>query len=193
MEKKHAMTAAILIGGASKRLGTDKVVLRVGDDIMVNKVLKVIQPLFEHVIMVGHPRKELKTYRIIEDMFKSCGPLGGIYTALSLSESDYVFVFAADMPYVDPGLVGYMISIANGPDIIIPVWSKGLEPLHAIYHKRLIPLIKSSIDKNCLKIATIVDHASVFKVPEEKIREFGDPDIIFTNINTTSDIEALER
>ena len=97
------------------------------------------------------------------------------------------------MPYVDTGLVGYMISIANGPDIIIPEWTKGLEPLHAIYHKRLIPLIKSSIDKNCLKIATIVEHASVFKVPEEKIREFGDPDIIFTNINTTSDIEALER
>lgn len=193
MEKKHAMTAAILIGGASKRLGTDKVVLRLGDDIMVNKVLKVIQPLFEHVIMVGHPRKELRTYRIMEDLFKSCGPLGGIYTALSLSESDYVFVFAADMPYVDTGLVGYMISIANGPDIIIPEWTKGLEPLHAIYHKRLIPLIKSSIDKNCLKIATIVEHASVFKVPEEKIREFGDPDIIFTNINTTSDIEALER
>ncbi len=196
MRKKHAMTGAILIGGESRRLGTDKVVLRVGDDIMVNRVLKVIQPLFEHVVMVGHPRKELKTYSVIEDLFKSCGPLGGIYTALSMAKTDYVFAFAADMPHVNANLVKYMISIAMSQDtrdIIVPEWSKGIEPLCAIYHKRLAPLMKSSIDKNCLKIGTIIEHASVLKISEQKIREFGDPEIIFTNINTTSDIKALER
>lgn len=185
------MTGIVLIGGKSRRFGKDKVIARVGEKTLVEHVTDIITPLFDEVILIGHKRDRLEPFKIVEDVLPGCGPLGGIYTALSVSPTPQCFVFAADMPNLNSDLIRYMISIANDHDAVIPLWSMGREPLHAIYNKRLLPQVKSLLDRKILRIFELLKNADTLVVPEETIRTFGDPKMIFANINTLQDITHL--
>ncbi len=46
---------------------------------------------------------------LVEDIIPGQGPLGGIYTGLSVCSSEQAFFFAADMPRIDSALVRFMI------------------------------------------------------------------------------------
>ncbi len=193
VKEKRYFTGAVLIGGKSRRFGTDKVVCPVAEKPMAKKVIELVSRIFDGVILIGHPRKELNDYKIIEDIVPDRGSLGGIFTALSVAKGEYVFVFGADMPFLNVELIKYMITVTDKHDIIIPRWSKGIEPLHAVYRKSLIPNIKSLIEKDYLKISTLIEmkDISTLEITEEKIRSFGDPEKIFFNVNTPDDFKCL--
>ncbi len=182
------MTGIVLIGGKSTRFGRDKVVAQVGDKLLIEHVIEVISPLFDDIVLIGHKRQDLPSFTIVEDLRPGCGPLGGIYTALSSSQTDHCFVFAADMPYLNRDFISYMLSRADDHDIVLPVWSKGREPLHAIYHKRILPVVKSLLDADSFKILDLLGKVDTVAIPEDEIRLFGRPEAMFSNINTLSDM-----
>jgi molybdopterin-guanine dinucleotide biosynthesis protein A len=185
------MTGIILIGGKSKRFGKDKVLASLGIKPLIEHVADLIDPLFEEIILVGHQRNGLEKYRVVEDIKPGCGPLGGIFTALSTAKSDSCFVFAADMPRLNRNFISYMISEADDHDIVIPVWSKGREPLHAIYHKRIIPVVSSLFEQSDFKIFSLIKKVDTCIIPEDIIRRFADPAEIFSNINTLGDLDRV--
>ena len=187
------MTGIVLIGGKSTRFGRDKVVAPVGSKLLIEHVIEVIEPLFDEVLLIGHTRKDLKAFTIIEDLRPGCGPLGGIYTALSHARTSTIFVFAADMPNLNERFISHMISCTQDHDVVIPMWSKGREPLHAIYNKRILPKVKSLLDADMFKIFNLLSQVNTLTIPEDTIRLFGRPEEIFANINTLHDIENMAR
>jgi len=187
------MTGIILIGGKSTRFGKDKVVAQLGDKLLIEHVIEVIGPLFDEVLLIGHKRDDLHDFTIIEDLRPGCGPLGGIYTALSSANTPYSFVFAADMPNLNKELISHMISSVNDHDVVLPVWTQGREPLHAIYHKRVLPVIKSLLDADTFKIFNLLSKVHTLTIPEKTIRNFGRPEEIFANINTINDIHRVSQ
>ncbi|HHO75655.1 MAG TPA: molybdenum cofactor guanylyltransferase [Deltaproteobacteria bacterium] len=187
------MTGIVLIGGRSTRFGRDKVVAPVGDKLLIEHVIEVIEPLFEDILLIGHKRDDLRGFNIIEDLRPGCGPLGGIYTALSTVKTRQIFVFAADMPNLNEQFISHMISISDDHDIVIPVWSQGREPLHAIYHKRILPVVKALLDEDLFKIFNLLNRVDTSTITEEVIREFGLPEKMFANINTLHDIKHMVR
>ncbi|HEY9162187.1 MAG TPA: molybdenum cofactor guanylyltransferase [Desulfomonilia bacterium] len=185
------ITAAVLIGGKSRRFGRDKVIEPLDGVMLVEKVVSVLNPLFSEIILVGHFRQEIAGYKTVSDIIPGCGPLGGIYTALVSSANPYCFIFAADMPNLNMKLISYMAGLKEKADIIIPRLSKGIEPLHAIYSKAAIPVIKTLLEKNRFKILNLIEQMNTEYIGNLSINKFGDPLRIFSNINTTSDIEIL--
>jgi molybdopterin-guanine dinucleotide biosynthesis protein A len=185
------ITAAVLIGGKSRRFGRDKVIEPLDGVMLVEKVVSVLNPLFSEIILVGHFRQEIAGYKTVSDIIPGCGPLGGIYTALVSSANPYCFIFAADMPNLNMKLIRYMAGLKEKADIIIPRLSKGIEPLHAVYSKAAIPVIKTLLEKNRFKILNLIEQMNTEYIGNLSINKFGDPLRIFSNINTISDIEIL--
>ncbi|HOE71449.1 MAG TPA: molybdenum cofactor guanylyltransferase [Desulfomonilia bacterium] len=183
------MTGIVLIGGRSSRFGSDKVVTPMGEKILIERVTDVIAPLFEDVFLIGHRREGLEAFNIVEDLIPGRGPLGGIYTALSVSETPHCFVFAADMPNLSRDLIEYMISVSDDHDAVVPVWSKGREPLHAVYHRRILPIIADLLQKNAFRIFDLLSGVDTLIIPEKTIRQFTDPAVTFANINTLADMQ----
>lgn len=186
------MTGVVLIGGKSRRFGRDKVLASVGLRTLVEHVLDIIGPLFPEILLVGHRREGLEQFPVVEDLKPGCGPLGGILTALSSARSDYCFVFAADMPRLNREFISHMIARADDHDVVLPVWSQGREPLHAIYHRRILPVIGSLLEQKDLKIFSLIGQVDTLAIPEDEIRQFADPAEIFSNINTPVDLNALK-
>jgi molybdopterin-guanine dinucleotide biosynthesis protein A len=182
------MTGVVLIGGKSERFGSDKVFSQFKGKPLIEHVVDTIQPLFHEIILIGHKRKGLENFRVAEDIRPGCGPLGGIYTALMATDAEHCFVCATDMPNLNAGLISHMISQAHDHDIVMPIWSKGREPLHAIYRRSLISSIATLLDHNILRIFSLIEKADTLFIPEETIRSYGDPAVLFSNINTQHDM-----
>jgi molybdopterin-guanine dinucleotide biosynthesis protein A len=185
------MTGVVLIGGKSQRYGSDKVLSQFKGQPLIRHVVDTIQPLFDEIILIGHKRKGLENFRVVEDIRPGCGPLGGIYTALNAAVTEYCFVCATDMPNLNAGLISHMISRTDGHDIVMPMWSKGREPLHAIYRRSLTSPIASLLDHNILRIFSLIEQADTLFIPEETIKIYGDPAVLFSNINTQHDMVRI--
>ncbi|MEA2101317.1 MAG: molybdenum cofactor guanylyltransferase [Thermodesulfobacteriota bacterium] len=190
-QKNNEITGVVLIGGRSQRFGRDKVIEPFQESTLVGHVTKSISPLFKKIILVGHKREALGDIQVVEDIMPGLGPLGGIYSALCAIKTRYCFVFAADMPRLNPAFIKYMITRAKNAEIIIPGWSRGREPLHAIYSQELIPKIRTLLKKNSLQIFSLLKESDTLFIGENTIRRFGDPERIFANINTLHDISGL--
>jgi molybdopterin-guanine dinucleotide biosynthesis protein A len=95
------------------------------------------------------------------------------------------------MPCLDPSFIEYMLTQAENAEIVCPKWSRGREPLHAIYSKGLIPEIKTLLEKKSLKIFNLLKEANTLFIDENTIRKFNDPEEIFANINTIEDISRM--
>jgi molybdenum cofactor guanylyltransferase len=185
------ITAAVLIGGKSSRFGRDKVVEPLDGVMLVEKVVSLLNPLFSEIILIGHARRETAGYKTVPDIMPGCGPLGGIYTALVSSKNPYCFIFAADMPNLNTGLIRYMVGLKEKADIIIPRLSVGMEPLHAIYSSTAIPAVKDMLVKRNFKISNLIEQMNTEYIGHLSIKNFGEPSRIFSNINTLSDLEIF--
>jgi molybdopterin-guanine dinucleotide biosynthesis protein A len=185
------MIGVALIGGQSRRFGSDKVLSAFRGAPLVEHVVSVLRPLFDDIVLVGHERPGLERFRVIEDIRPGCGPLGGIYTALSATGAESCFVCAADMPNLNSGLIAHMVSLTGTHDIVIPTWSKGREPLHAIYRRTVIPHAEALLARDEFRIFSLIETVDTLFIPEEEIRRFGEPGVLFSNINTMHDMERM--
>ncbi len=187
------MTGVILMGGKSRRFGQDKVMATIGDKPLIEHVIEAIAPLMEDIILIGPARPGMRGVRRVDDLIPDCGPMGGIYTALKTVQTTFCFVFAADMPTINAGLVGYMRGLARTQDVIVPVWSGGFEPLHAIYNRTVLAVIEPLVLEKKLRIDRFFDQVAVEKVPESVLRRYGEPRELFANINTPQDLGRVKR
>jgi molybdopterin-guanine dinucleotide biosynthesis protein A len=185
------MTGIVLIGGQSTRFGADKVVARVGPAVLIERVMETLAPLFQEVILIGHRRKGLQGYRVVEDLVPGSGPLGGIYTALSVAKTPRCFVFAGDMPNLNQALIRHMMEVEGDHDALVPVWARGREPLHAIYHKRTMPAAGAMLERGIFRTLDLLENVNTVLVPEEIIRAYGDPEVVFANVNTLQDLGRI--
>ena len=127
------------------------------------------------------------------DVFPDCGSLGGIYTGLNASPTQWSLVAACDMPFLSAPLLSHLASLRDGFDAVVPVVDGRPEPTHALYTRRCLPPIEARLRTGQLKISGFFDDVAVRYVPENDIREF-DPDLLsFFNINRPEDLaRAME-
>lgn len=104
-------------------------------------------------------------FELIEDIYKTIGPMGGIYsTFVNCNEDAFLFV-PSDTPLVDKKIIDALISkfYVTGENIILFENNK-LHPLMAIYKKDCMPIVFESIQNNnyrVLNIAEAVEYSTV--------------------------------
>lgn len=187
------MTAIILAGGKCRRFNhSPKAFLNINGSLIIERMLKVLKGEFNEIIVVTNT---LSTYEylgvpLVKDLIEGLGPLGGIYSGLVNSSSNYNFVFACDMPFINPDLIRHMINITQGYDIIIPKLNGLFEPLHAVYSKNCIGPIERQLKRGNLKIIDFFKEVKVKEVAEIEIGQFL-PERAFVNINTPTDYKKF--
>ncbi len=188
-------SAVVLAGGKSSRMGFDKALIKIQDKSMVEMVLGQLEGIFDDLIVVTNTPENYEhlNARIVTDILKGAGPLGGIHAGLKTAESRYVFLTACDMPFISIEYINYMKKIARTylPDAVISEKGKWVEPFHSFYSRDIIPDIEINIKNNLYKIYDTLKQKCLVKVSEEKVREYS-PDLrIFLNINNREDLKAF--
>jgi molybdopterin-guanine dinucleotide biosynthesis protein A len=154
------MSAIILAGGKSKRMGGDKALLQVSGLRLIEKIARDIEPYFQEIIIITSINSiemyRFLPFRVVTDKKKDQGPLMGLLTGLHASKYPTNFVLACDIPEMNVFFLQKMIAFTSAFDIVVPVTGENMfEPLFAFYHKRVIPHIEHLLDKGVRKITKL--------------------------------------
>ncbi len=193
-----SLTVAIIAGGKSSRMGTDK-----------SFAPLLGRPLIEHVIAraadLGQQETILITNRpedyahlklpMFTDILPDRGSLGGIYTALHYSQSVDTFCIACDMPFINPDLMRYMIELRTGGsyDVIVPKVDDHPQGLHAIYGKACLGPIRERIDAGQLKVIGFYDRVRVRYLEPAEYARFDPHGLVFHNVNTPEELQVAQQ
>lgn len=188
------MTGIVLAGGKSSRMGFNKAFIEFGGKRLIEATVDRLKALFPEVLIIANdpPRYAYLGVKVVSDLIPDSGSLGGIYTGLSVASHPACFFVACDMPFLNAEIIKLLIREAEGWDAVVPRVRGELQPLHAVYAKSCLPLIKESIDASVLKIARFFPKAKV-KIIEEPALRAVDPYLFgFMNVNTPLELEQAE-
>jgi molybdopterin-guanine dinucleotide biosynthesis protein A len=198
--KNLSLTAIILAGGKSSRVGLNKskdqikLAGRPLIDWVISKLISLDNLTEENIIIVGSKEKYPNFKRVVEDIFPQRGPLGGVFSGLKASTSQYNLVVGCDMPFLKVELLQYMRDKISSNDIIIPRYAKNyIEPLCAIYSKKCLEIIEKNIQSGILSVRRIFPHLRIKFIEEEEIKKFDPKFYSFFNLNFKHDFKKAEE
>lgn len=168
-------------------MGRDKAFLAFNDKPLLQHVIDAVTPLGLPVRLItnDHNRYAMFGLPMYADIIPGAGSLGGIYTAIQVSETSSVLCLACDMPFVQTDLLRYLIEqMDDAADVIVPQVGGRYQPLHAIYRRTVLPLIRKQLARNALAIYDLYALAHVLVISEDTLKAGHYALRAFTNLNT---------
>lgn len=187
-------TVAILAGGKSSRMGTDKSFVLFQGRPMIELVLERVHGLGDETILITNKPEAYAHLGVpmYSDVYLDHGSLGGIFTAVHYASHPYTLIVACDMPWLNRPLLAYMVALRETADIVVPRWEQYPEPLHAIYHKNCLPAIEENLKAGRLKITGFFGRVAVRFVERQEIEQFDENGRSFANLNTPEELQNSE-
>lgn len=190
------LSAIILAGGRSSRMGTPKALLPFADEPLIVHIVRRLQPLFDEVVVVAAPGQQLPSMpvRVVHDEVAYQGPVGGICYGLQAAAGEFGFVTSCDSAFVSPALISYLLSLRDDWDVVVPRWEDRLQPLLAVYRKTVVPHLQRQLANGELRPVHLFDKVRTRYVTEDEIRRLDPDGESFFNMNRPEDYaEALKR
>ncbi len=143
------LTGAILAGGRGLRFGPPKATFELQGKPMLMHGLDALSEVCTERLVVARPDTPLPPLppdvRLLYDEFEIQHPLSGILTALRHASHPWVFICAVDMPFLNPALIRWMMSLISPSalrpspeyDVVVPEAEGRLQPLHALYRREV--------------------------------------------------------
>ncbi|HWR39824.1 MAG TPA: molybdenum cofactor guanylyltransferase [Patescibacteria group bacterium] len=193
----HLVTPLLLAGGQSRRMGTNKSFVQLGERSLIEIIVDRLWESFGRCPLIVTNEPQLYTYLkcpMIGDMFKGQGPLAGLHAALLHVRTGYVFAFACDMPFIAGDFIQYMMKLLGSEDILIPRNQQGdVEPLHALYSVRCLPVIVERLQNGQRSVGSIFNELKVSYVEMNKLPPGVDCPDMFMNINTLAELTNAKK
>jgi len=193
------LTGVVLAGGRSRRMGTDKALLRwppgaADGPSLLELTAARLATLCEEVLVVGSREPAPAGTREVPDLYPDGGSLGGIASGLQVAQHPRALVVATDMPFLNAALLRWLAERPGAWDAIVPLSPEGRpEPLHAVYAQTCLAPLRRRVEAGQLKIQDFLDEVATRFIRAEEWHT-ADPDgRSFFNLNTPEDLEEARR
>ena len=198
------ITAIILSGGKSTRMGRNKSLLKFGDKTIIERVRDLMLKLFHEVILITNEPDEYKflDLPVFEDVFKHKGPLAGIHSGLMHSSTKINFVISCDLPLMTKEMINYLIEYKTDKLITIAKADGFIQQLAGKYSKECLPtaekILKEVVSnenrdvvqkKRKCNVLSLIDIVGAEIISAESL-PFYNEDLYF-NMNRTEDYNLL--
>jgi molybdenum cofactor guanylyltransferase len=182
----------VLAGGRSSRMGSPKALLPFDGDPLIVHIVNTLRLLFDEIVIVAAPGQDLPDLpaTVVHDDVAYQGPVGGICYGLRAATRERAFVTSCDSAFLNPRLISHLLSLAPSHDVVVPFWDGRLQPLHAVYSRRVVPLLEAQLARNELRPVSLFDRVRTRRIDEDEIRLFDPDGASFFNMNTPDDYRA---
>ncbi len=192
---KEVVTAFVLAGGKSSRMGREKATLKMGGRTLLELALELASKVAAEAVIVG-PRAEFELYgRVVEDLYPERGPLGGIHAALWSSPTDYNLALAVDTPFLEARFLEYLVERAqeSGAVVTVPRTADGFHPLAAVYRRGFRDTAERALKEGRNKIDALFAEVETRILQAAELERFAFAPAIFENLNTPEDVERARQ
>jgi len=191
------LTAFVLVGGASRRMGRPKHELMLEGETLLARVVRVARAVAGKVLLLGPAdRNGGLDVPAMADEMPGRGPLAALYTGLLHTPTEFNLILSCDLPFLKPRLLRYLMRTALecGADVTLPVTPDGYQPLAAIYRRGVRHAARRSLLNSRNKIKSCFSGISVRAVAWPELARAGFRRSTFDNLNTMEDYRrALRR
>ncbi len=187
-----SIAGAVLLGGASSRMGADKASLALGGVSFAGRISAHLTDLFEEVYLVGgEPPGDAVGMPVADGAGPRC-PLRGLIAVLETATAERVLLLATDIPLVIPELLLALCALPES-DVVLPRTQHGPQPLCAIYRKQaVLPLAKKHLAEGKLALRALLDTLSTTYLEPEELSQIDPEGRSLTNVNTPEERAALD-
>jgi molybdopterin-guanine dinucleotide biosynthesis protein A len=190
------MPAAVLAGGASRRMGRPKAALPYGASTLLAFQTGRLASIFEEVFVVAKepPAFDAGPARVVLEGEAQHAAIHGLVRALEES-ADRVFVLAVDLPALPAALIRAIAvrSLASDAAAVLPRSAEGLQPLAGVWRRSALPIARRRIAAGGLSLHGLAEEAGVEVFEEPAWRELDPSGNAFENLNTLERYAALRE
>lgn len=191
----RGLDAIVLAGGQSKRLGTPKALLPLGDTTLIGAVLSRLKPVFRQVIVVakqGHNLPNLGVELLTDDLPEQ-GPLVGLVRGLAASDAPWCLLVGCDMPFLNPHVISRMAERLEGCDILAPYLEGRMQTLHAFYSRECLPTANKLLGDGVTSLQALLRRCRVKSMGADEFLDL-DPDMLsFRDVDTPEEYRAAQE
>lgn len=190
------LNGIILAGGKSRRMGSNKSLLKVGDKTIIERLIDQLKDIFNEVILVTNSPNDYKftDIRKYKDLYPYMGPLAGIHSGLIHSNTTINLILTCDMPLMSKEMIEHIVQYKTDKSITICRDKNFIHPFPGLYSKSIIRAIETILN-NASRKQNGGKHkysvSSLFNNVEPEIVETEDLEIyndnLFKNMNTMDD------
>ena len=210
-KKTLPVTGVVLAGGQSRRMGQNKALIQLGDDSLIEHVIRRMHLVVDELLLITNTPAEYAHLNVPMhgDIIPNTGALGGIYTGLTDASHDAVLCVGCDNPFLVSDLLTYLVSVLGEYDAVMPyTYSRNkdigvknpsysddritLQTLCAAYAKRCLPIIELMLQESELRVHALAERAHIQRVSPEVWQTFDSEGMSFFNINTPEDFEKAD-
>ena len=188
-----SLSAVLLAGGESRRMGTDKATLLFrGKPLWQIQVqlLRKLNPTEIFVSARSDPDWRPHDMLFIADVPPSRGPLSGVAASVNRLRTTHLLALAIDMPWMTNNYLEFLcaqVKIGRG---IVPKIGERAEPLAAIYPREVAPEFQNALRGPDFSLQSLIrDLVATGKLQEISVTE-GEKSL-FLNVNVPSDLQSV--
>lgn len=201
--KPAGCSAWILAGGAGRRIGTPKAVLRLQGRSLLARTARLLRQCGLTPGVLGPcslrpvlAQDGLPALPILPDPVPGCGPLPAIAHALRHSRSEWMLIVACDYPLLDPRLLRVLLETAatSPADAVLPRSADGhLQPLCALYRTRVERRLRHLVHNGSRRVFDLVEAITVDAIPWPTLARSGCRKNALLNLNYRDQLRSLQR
>jgi len=184
--------AALLLGGASSRMGSDKAQLLLGEVAAATHLARMLGDLFEEVLLVGgDPPPDAPGRPVSDPEGPRCG-LRGLVAALEASRCERILVVATDLMALSPPLLLALL-VWPGADAVVPRSGAKAHPLCALYRRdAVLPVARRRLERGDLALVGLLEEVRASYLEGEDLRAVEPDGLALLNANTPEQFERLK-
>jgi molybdopterin-guanine dinucleotide biosynthesis protein A len=186
------VSGALLVGGASRRMGSDKAHMQIGGEAAAVVLSRRLATLFEEVLLVGGDPPAGAVGRRVADPDGPRSALRGLVAALDAANSPRVVVLATDVPAVTPDL---LLALVGAPeaDAVVPRTDAGAEPLCALYRREpVLAEARRRLDGGELALHALLGALDVTWLEGADLAALDPDGTALANLNTPEALAAFQ-
>lgn len=184
---------ALLTGGASTRMGSDKAHMEIGGVPAATRLARLLDAFFEDVILVGgNPPASAPGRRVPDPEGPNCA-LRGLVAALEATRAERVLVLATDLPLVTAEL---LLALVAWPlaDVVVPRAGGRVHPLCALYRRdSVLSVARENLAGRRLALQALLDAVDVEYLDDADLAELDRAGTALTNVNDPEDLRRVKK
>ena len=189
----------ILCGGKSQRMGSAKALLPFGDEVLLQRMTRILLEVLQPLIVVASPGQSLPDLtaeiEVVYDRQPNCGPLEGLATGLRSVPTNIgsAFVTGCDTPFITPLFVERILTLLADYAVAVPKADGRYHPLCAAFNTNALTHIETMLAAGERRMALLIESIRRREVHQSEWSDVDPLSKSLCNLNTPEDYATALR